>query len=110
MSQPAASGALTGTLTVTAPVADAVTLKLVPKRKKKKSVQWAEDVPEVDEFSGKKKSKKCCIFHKQRSWGDWSDGEDSDGECACGPGDGKPDQQQPPQQPKGPPPPQPGLP
>jgi hypothetical protein len=52
----------------------------------------------------------CCIFHKQRSFGDWSDGEDSDGEC-CGPaGDGKPDQQQPPAAPPpGPPAPPPGA-
>lgn len=94
MSQQTVSGALTGTLTVAAPVADAVTLKLVPKRKKKKSVKWAEDIAEVDEFSGKKKSKKCCIFHKRRTFGDWSDGEDSDDECGCGPGEGgKPDQE-----------------
>lgn len=42
----------------------------------------------------------CCIFHKQRQFGEWSDDEDSDAECGCGPGG---DQQ--PQQPPGPVPP-----
>eukprot|EP00891_Asterochloris_glomerata_P001570 jgi/Astpho2/1570/Aster-x0480 len=31
----------------------------------------------------KKKSKKCCIFHKQRPFGEWSD-DDSDCEDCCG--------------------------
>jgi hypothetical protein len=26
-------------------------------------------------------SAECCIFHKQRVFGEWSDGEDSDQEC-----------------------------
>jgi len=25
----------------------------------------------------------CCIFHKRRQFGDWSDDEDSDAECEC---------------------------
>lgn len=25
----------------------------------------------------------CCIFHKQRQFGEWSDDEDSDVECDC---------------------------
>ncbi|KAI8462413.1 MAG: phosphatase inhibitor-domain-containing protein [Monoraphidium minutum] len=99
--QGSAGGAQAGTVTMGAPVADAVTLKLVPKRKKKKSVKWAEGIPEVDEFAGKKKSKKCCIFHKQRPFGEWSDDEDSDRECECGPDGGKQpgggDQQPPPE-------------
>lgn len=46
-------------------------------------MQWAEGVVD-NEFLGKKKSKKCCIFHKQRAFGDWSD-SDSDDECEeCG--------------------------
>lgn len=61
--------------------AETVTLRLVPRRKKK-SVKWSEDVVEVNENSGKQKSKKCCIFHKQRVFGEWSDDEDSDSECA----------------------------
>lgn len=69
-------------------VTDSVTLRLVPRRKKK-SVKWAEDVVD-NEFAGKKKSKKCCIFHKQRVFGDWSDDDDSDMECDCGPGDNPP--------------------
>ena len=27
----------------------------------------------------------CCIFHRQRSFGEWSDEEDSDFECECKP-------------------------
>lgn len=26
----------------------------------------------------------CCIFHRQRQFGEWSDEEDSDAECECG--------------------------
>lgn len=69
-------------------------------------VQWAENVVD-NEFMGKKKSKserlsclfiihshdhflhdevvpscaECCIFHKQRNFGEWSDSEDSEAEC-----------------------------
>lgn len=68
----------------TGPVAEVLTLRLLPKRKKK-SVKWTEDTVEVNEHMDKKKSKKCCIFHKQRKFGEWSDGEDSDQECDCGP-------------------------
>lgn len=42
-------------------------------------VRWAEDVVD-NEFMNKKSSKKCCIFHKQRPFGEWSD-DDSDTEC-----------------------------
>mmetsp|Transcript_7284 Transcript_7284/g.14371 ORF Transcript_7284/g.14371 Transcript_7284/m.14371 type:complete len:99 (+) Transcript_7284:83-379(+) len=63
-------------------VIETITLRLVPRRVKKKSVKWTEDVEEVNEFSGKKKSKKCCIFHKRRVFGDWSD-DDSDEDCEC---------------------------
>jgi protein phosphatase 1 regulatory subunit 11 len=63
-------------------ISDAVTLRLVPRRKKK-SVKWAEDVAEINENSGKRKSKKCCIFHRRRQFGDWSDDDDSDMECDC---------------------------
>ena len=78
MSQAGTSTAA-GTVTVTAPVADAVTLKLVPKRKKaKKSVQWAADVDEIDEFSGKKKSKSegdgraHAVVVVEAAWGAWA--------------------------------------
>lgn len=71
------------------PVAETITLKLVPRRKKKEErVRWSEDVEEINEFSGKFKSKKCCQFHKRRAFGDWSDEDDSDAECDCNnPGD-----------------------
>lgn len=59
---------------------DVLTLKLLPKRKKK-TVRWSEETIEVNEFMAKKKSKKCCIFHKQRKFGEWSDDDDSYDEC-----------------------------
>ncbi|EIE27775.1 hypothetical protein COCSUDRAFT_52266 [Coccomyxa subellipsoidea C-169] len=55
-------------------VAEIVTLRLTPRRKKK-AVKWSEDVVD-NEFLNKKSSKKCCIFHKQRPFGEWSDNED----------------------------------
>ncbi|KAL4437506.1 hypothetical protein ABPG77_003487 [Micractinium sp. CCAP 211/92] len=66
-------------------VAEHLVLRLVPKKKKNrgKAVRWAEDVVD-NEFMNKKKSKKCCIFHRQRQFGEWSDEEDSDAECECG--------------------------
>ncbi|PSC71173.1 phosphatase 1 regulatory subunit 11-like [Micractinium conductrix] len=81
-------------------VAEHLVLRLVPKKKKKgKGVRWAEDVVD-NEFAGKRKSKKCCIFHRQRQFGEWSDEEDSDAECDCPDGEqpagsGQPPQQQP---------------
>merc|ERR1712130_119603 len=62
---------------------EVLTLRLVPpRRKKKKAVQWAEEVVD-NENMGKKSSKKCCIFHKQRKFGEWDNDEDSDAED-CG--------------------------
>ncbi len=43
-------------------------------------VSWSDDVID-NEHMGKKKSKKCCIYHKPRTFGEWSDSEDSDHEC-----------------------------
>ncbi len=43
------------------------TLRLRPK----KVVQWGEDVVD-NELLGRKKSKKCCIFHKRRKFGESS--------------------------------------
>ncbi|KAK9815789.1 hypothetical protein WJX72_009494 [[Myrmecia] bisecta] len=69
-------------------ITEHLTLRLVPRRRKKKAVRWTDDVVD-NEFMNKKKSKKCCIFHKQRQFGEWSD-DDSDAECQdCN----KPDQQ-----------------
>merc|ERR1711879_603551 len=39
-------------------------------------VKWAEGTVD-NEFLGRKKSKKCCIFHKKRQW-DESDSESSE--------------------------------
>lgn len=62
-------------------VSEHLILRLVPKRKKaKKGVRWAENVVD-NEGLNRKSSKKCCIFHKQRNFGEWSDGEDSEEEC-----------------------------
>lgn len=80
--QPAQSDAAGASTSGAAPrIAEHLVLHLVPaRRRKKKGVQWAEDVVD-NEGLGKKSSKKCCIFHKQRAFGEWSDGEDSDAEC-----------------------------
>lgn len=80
-------------------ITDSVTLRLVPRRKKK-SVKWAEDVEDYDENTGKRKSKKCCIFHRRRQFGDWSDDDDSDADCDCADGQQPDKQQQPPEQPQ----------
>ncbi|GLI71487.1 hypothetical protein VaNZ11_016699 [Volvox africanus] len=69
-----------------ATVAESITLRLVPRRKKKdERVHWSKDVQEINEFSGKFKSKKCCQFHRRRVFGEWSDEDDSDVECQCKP-------------------------
>jgi protein phosphatase 1 regulatory subunit 11 len=73
-----------------APSAEHLVLHLVPARrkKKKKGVQWAEDTVD-NEALGRRSSKKCCVFHRARAFGEWSDGEDSDAECSeCGPDGG----------------------
>ncbi|KAL3130757.1 hypothetical protein ABBQ38_000102 [Trebouxia sp. C0009 RCD-2024] len=59
-------------------ITEVLRLRLAPRRKAK-AVRWSEDVVD-NELMNKKKSKKCCIFHKQKSFGDWSD-DDSDDEC-----------------------------
>eukprot|EP01113_Clastostelium_recurvatum_P037748 TRINITY_DN5549_c0_g1_i2.p1 TRINITY_DN5549_c0_g1~~TRINITY_DN5549_c0_g1_i2.p1 ORF type:complete len:135 (-),score=27.13 TRINITY_DN5549_c0_g1_i2:25-429(-) len=58
-----------------------LTLKL-QKPKHEKKVQWTEDVVD-NEGMGKKKSKKCCIFHKKRRYDESSTESDSSdsGEC-----------------------------
>eukprot|EP00951_Prasinocladus_malaysianus_P039051 scaffold433836_cov55-Prasinocladus_malaysianus.AAC.1 len=62
--------------------ADRVTLRLVPRRKKKDGVRWTDDTVD-NEGMGRRSSKKCCIYHRKRAFGDWSDDEDSDAECDC---------------------------
>jgi len=42
------------------------------------SIRWSDDVVD-NENMGKKKSKKCCIYHKPRAFGDWSDTDSEDG-------------------------------
>ncbi|ODQ65841.1 hypothetical protein NADFUDRAFT_41830 [Nadsonia fulvescens var. elongata DSM 6958] len=43
-----------------------------------RGVRWEEDVID-NEFLNRKKSKICCIFHKQRAFGESSGEEDSSG-------------------------------
>mmetsp|Transcript_21919 Transcript_21919/g.39078 ORF Transcript_21919/g.39078 Transcript_21919/m.39078 type:complete len:116 (-) Transcript_21919:203-550(-) len=63
------------------PGPDRVTLRLVPRRPRK-GVKWTNETVD-NEGLGRKSSKKCCIFHRRRQFGDWSDDEDSDEECDC---------------------------
>ncbi|CAL5224449.1 g7138 [Coccomyxa viridis] len=54
-------------------ITEIITLRLAPRRKKK-AVKWAGDVVD-NEHLNKRSSKKCCIFHKQQPFGEWSDDE-----------------------------------
>eukprot|EP00741_Cyanophora_paradoxa_P011831 tig00020564_g11434.t1 len=71
-------GAAAGTVTATVSAPAVLTLQLKPK-KKKKGVKWTEDTVD-NEFSGKKKSKICCVFKKKRSFGE-SSSESEDDHC-----------------------------
>jgi protein phosphatase 1 regulatory subunit 11 len=52
------------------------------KEKKKPGVKWSEDTVN-NEGMGRKSSKRCCIFHKSRMFGESdSDESDSDIEAA----------------------------
>ncbi|QDZ25181.1 protein phosphatase inhibitor [Chloropicon primus] len=65
--------------------AETVTLMLVPRKKPKKKIKWSEDTVD-NENMGRKKSKKCCIFHKKKRFDESSDessSEDSDAEHLC---------------------------
>ncbi len=41
------------------------------------TVRWSQDVVD-NEHMNKKKSKKCCIYHKPRVFGEWSDTDSDD--------------------------------
>ena len=43
------------------------------------AVRWSSSVVD-NEHLNKKKSKKCCIYHKPRAFGAWSD---TDSDCDC---------------------------
>uniref|UniRef100_A0A7S1UFI5 Protein phosphatase inhibitor n=1 Tax=Phaeomonas parva TaxID=124430 RepID=A0A7S1UFI5_9STRA len=73
-----AAATATATTTATAP-ATAEQKAAAPLRlqlKPKPHVQWAKDVVD-NEHMNKKSSKRCCIFHKQRRFGE-SDSDESD--------------------------------
>ena len=57
-------------------VSEAVTLTLYPPKKPKKKLKWSEDTVD-NENLGRKKSKKCCIFHKKKRFDESSDESDS---------------------------------
>ncbi|VVT56624.1 uncharacterized protein SAPINGB_P005183 [Magnusiomyces paraingens] len=70
-----------------------------PRSRSSRGVRWTEEVVD-NEHMNKKKSKICCIFHKQRQFGESSsesdssssdDDSDSDTEGAGGPLNGIPD-------------------
>lgn len=53
------------------------TLRLRTETVPRRHIQWAEDVVD-NEGMGKKSSKVCCIYHKQREFGESSDESSSD--------------------------------
>ncbi|EOD50110.1 putative type 1 phosphatase regulator ypi1 protein [Neofusicoccum parvum UCRNP2] len=53
------------------------TLRLRAEPVQRRHIQWAEDVVD-NEGMGKKSSKVCCIYHKQREFGESSDESSSD--------------------------------
>lgn len=46
------------------------------------TVRWSQDVVD-NEHMNKKKSKKCCIYHKPRVFGEWSDTDSDSEERGC---------------------------
>merc|ERR1711959_126014 len=67
------SGAGTSRVVETEP--ESVRLTLVPRKKPK----WADDTVD-NEHLGRKKSKKCCIFHKKKRFDESSDESDTSGD------------------------------
>mmetsp|Transcript_7802 Transcript_7802/g.6973 ORF Transcript_7802/g.6973 Transcript_7802/m.6973 type:complete len:102 (+) Transcript_7802:37-342(+) len=49
---------------------------LLKLKQKKKNIQWSNNVID-NEFMNKKTSKKCCIYHKRKQFGE-SDSDESD--------------------------------
>lgn len=65
------------------------TLRLRPDTSQRRHIQWADDVID-NEGMGKKSSKVCCIYHKQREFGESSD-ESSDDSSSDDDSDSEPD-------------------
>eukprot|EP01035_Chromulina_nebulosa_P018100 gene18100-23751_t len=64
------------TLTVNNNTSENNKVLLLKLKQKKKSIQWSKTVVD-NEFMNKKTSKKCCIFHKRKAFGE-SDSDESD--------------------------------
>jgi len=75
---PQASGA-TATVTEEVKEAPRVVLRLRPRRR----ITFSADTID-NEGMGKKSSKRCCIFHKQRDFGESSTESDSSDDSDCG--------------------------
>jgi len=58
---------------------DNVIEHLVVPLRPRTSVTWSPDTVD-NEDAGKRSSKRCCIYHAPRVFGEWSDTEDSDSE------------------------------
>jgi protein phosphatase 1 regulatory subunit 11 len=77
------SSASTQTVTVTEPerveAGQTINRILVLKlRQKQKKISWTEDTVD-NEHLGRKSSKRCCIFHKKKNFGE-SDSDETDSE------------------------------
>ncbi|OJD28793.1 type 1 phosphatase regulator ypi1 [Diplodia corticola] len=66
------------------------TLRLRAEPVQRRHIQWAEDVVD-NEGMGKKSSKVCCIYHKQREFGESSDESSSDDSSSDEDSDSEPD-------------------
>eukprot|EP00897_Mesotaenium_endlicherianum_P004809 jgi/Mesen1/4356/ME000022S03649 len=78
-------GGVTGTVTTTINQIgrsreERVVLRLGPRRKKK--VTWQEDTVD-NENMGKKSSKKCCIFHKEKGFDEDSSDDEAKEKDPC---------------------------
>ncbi|EKG21413.1 hypothetical protein MPH_01272 [Macrophomina phaseolina MS6] len=88
------ASASNGSIVTTEPAASPLslpsgTLRLRAQASQRRHIQWAEDVID-NEGMGKKSSKVCCIYHKQREFGESSD-ESSDDSSSDDDSDSEPD-------------------
>ncbi|KAK7532494.1 phosphatase inhibitor-domain-containing protein [Phyllosticta citribraziliensis] len=88
-SRPAGSTVITESGRSTPLTLPSGTLRLRPDTSQRRHIQWADDVID-NEGMGKKSSKVCCIYHKQREFGESSD-ESSDDSSSDNDSDSEPD-------------------